>query len=450
MKSGYTPKTPFGIASIHKTISGSNAGTKPMPILYHYTSMSVMDSLLTNSQFWASNIYYLNDAEEYYKGISYLLDLFSSNKAVDNQKKKEVLQELLEDNGYSFEGVFSLSFSTQSDNLHQWITYAKEGGVCIGLDNNRLKEYMILLDGAKDEYAERVKVSDVITKARYVSKVKPQKAKDEIDNIDSMFINALKAGKESQDKDRIEQEYKSGKLTDKTKSRLKDYFRLYVSYFKNDAFKIEDEYRGVFYPLFIKHAEPPTVFYHVTPVGIVRPYIKVGFRESSMEPDVDGISPLPVRSITIGPAGNQQAVFDSVVHRVKYGTLKVWNYYDHRENDEFKNRFIEYVCGALEEYASKNATKVNQKTVKEVFDGLLEDWICETTMDPEKDLGDYSSIDHMPTCEECWNMCEEKGITDADNTKRIVAAEVLRYIRKNNYFSKEGIWVKKSQIPYVF
>ena len=40
--------------------------------LYHYTSTAVLDSLLSNATFWASNIYYLNDASEFQTGIEAL------------------------------------------------------------------------------------------------------------------------------------------------------------------------------------------------------------------------------------------------------------------------------------------------------------------------------------------------------------------------------------------
>ena len=35
---------------------------------------------------------------------------------------------------------------------------------------------------------------------------------------------------------------------------------------------------------------------------------------------------LPLKSITVGPSGSQQSVFDSIVHRIKYGETKVYDY----------------------------------------------------------------------------------------------------------------------------
>ena len=443
MSTGYTRKNPFAIAIMHRNISDNNP---PKPeILYHYTSMTVMDSLLTKSQFWASSIYYLNDAEEYYNGISYLIDLFSAEKTKSGLALKKILQSIRDDNGYSFEGMFSLSFSTQSDNLHQWITYAKEGGVCIGLDNNHLSNRIIFLDGMEDNYLG--KCSDVITKARYLSKnaIKTEKVKN-------MLKEALTVCFDEDARDKIIAEFENGELSIETESRVKDYFRLFVSYCKNAAFKMENEYRGVFYPLFAKHTVPPTIFYHVTSAGIVRPYIKVGFNE----PDVyEGICPLPIKSISIGPAGNQQAVFNSVVHRVKYGTLKTWDYWEHKENGEFKKNFIDYVCGALEEFTVRNTKKVSEEVVKGVFTGLIQDWMLQTDMryaSPEEQKT-LMSQKYMPTDDLCCKRCKKKGVfeeggqTDSKDTNE---EEILKYIRKNNYFSKEGIWVKKSQIPYVF
>ena len=83
----------------------------------------------------------------------------------------------------------------------------------------------------------------------------------------------------------------------------------------------------LFYKTYLYPCWTTLIFSHVTPSGIIRPFLKVGFKETQ---DSEGISPLPIRSIMIGPAGNQQSVFDSEVHRVRFGETNVWDYWEKR------------------------------------------------------------------------------------------------------------------------
>lgn len=56
----------------------------------------------------------------------------------------------------------------------------------------------------------------------------------------------------------------------------------------------------------------------------------------------------------IGPAGNQQSVFDSVVHRVRFGETNVWDYWEKDDCSAFKRNYMEYYCGSIQEYLKKN------------------------------------------------------------------------------------------------
>lgn len=60
------------------------------------------------------------------------------------------------------------------------------------------------------------------------------------------------------------------------------------------------------------------VQYFVMPHGVLRPYINVKFGYI-MKDSNKFIPMIPIKSIIIGPSGRQQAVFDSVVHRLVYG-----------------------------------------------------------------------------------------------------------------------------------
>ena len=96
------------INAIHKALLELRQEKAQPNDLFHYTSVTVLDSVLEHAQLWASNIFYLNDAEEYYRGISFLLGKYDSAKY---KNVKQIIEEIRNENGFSSEGVFSISFS---------------------------------------------------------------------------------------------------------------------------------------------------------------------------------------------------------------------------------------------------------------------------------------------------------------------------------------------------
>lgn len=433
MNSGRIRRNPRGIAKIHEKIAELNGLTFPHT-LYHYTSSTVLDILLKSKQFWATNIFYLNDAQEYYKGISSLSKLFA-----DNSEYLEVLEDIKQDNGCSYEGIFSVSFSQQEDNLHQWITYAKQGGVCIGLDFYLLKNYKLVLEGMKNTYATSIDCCKVLAKARYLED-KPNEWMKAINEA----INEETKSSDDGSGGRIEEA-----IVDDGKQRIKDYLRLVASYCKDSAFKIEDEYRSVFFPLFSLGFDMPKLFYYVTPAGIIRPYVKVGFLETDSSKN---LSNLPIKSITIGPAGNQQSVFDSVVHRVRFGQPNVMDYWKKKEGIGFKNNFMDYFFGSLQDYAEQNASRVGEKEIKKVYQELFEFWRSVHKKYSDTDKSKLSNKDYFPGEDECVQLIRDKNADwfAKDDSGVDRSAEIIKHIKKNHFFTKEGIWIKKSQIPYVY
>ena len=448
MYTGPAQRSPSAINAIHKTIAEASAEEAPRE-LYHYTSIKVMDSILENAQLWASNIYYLNDAEEYHRGISYLLSVFDRE---EYSAVRRLINEIRDGNGYSSEGVFTISFSTQVDNLHQWITYSKEAGVCLGFDNDLLKDYKVIYDATfKEEDSKLIygNCREVITRASYIGgecfpPEKMVKAIVDFCNVlgkPSLFVTKLQLGST---KNANETNSAADKDVDESTAKvIKDCFRLFASYCKDSAFSIEREYRAALLPLFFKQTACAKIYYYSMPSGVIRPYIKVGFQRT----DEADISPLPIKLIIIGPAGNQQSVFDSVVHRVKYGKRKVWNYWENQSDGRFKRNFIEFVCGSLEGYAIKHAKKLCKNQIEVVFNKLLANW-CQ-----ENDIKEDAA--GLPTLAECLVQFQDgekeySTYLDAAESPDTYAEDILSYIRHNNYLSKEGIWIKKSQIAYVF
>lgn len=134
-----------------------------MERVYYYTSMAVFQSLLQNIQiiegkphfmFWASNIFYMNDPQEFYYGHEMLMkvlekleyewnveDRFCVSKIWDqytSNDKEEWGHILLNEIHKQGGSPYVISFSQKEDYLPMWVHYANRGkGVCMAFADYR-------------------------------------------------------------------------------------------------------------------------------------------------------------------------------------------------------------------------------------------------------------------------------------------------------------------------
>ncbi len=103
-------------------------------ILYHYTSIHVLNEIMKSGSIWASDCRFLNDRKEF----DHAVELFIS---ILDGKEKEVMKEALffhTFNRYPF--VFCLSRSPKV--LSQWRAYADDGeGVAVGFNSRYLNSH---------------------------------------------------------------------------------------------------------------------------------------------------------------------------------------------------------------------------------------------------------------------------------------------------------------------
>lgn len=392
-------------------ISNENLGKRN---IFHYTNTEVLNIILSNATLRASHVLYLNDAEEYYKGMDVI------KKTIDSDVDFEDFNDM--------QGIFSISFSKSNDLLSQWITYAKESGVSIEFDDRLLslrdEEGMPrFVFGIEDDSSKEDKIytnlvfdtSKVLHEIIYVSEY------------------------EEKIRDKIKESYKKTCETDISGMPL------YATYIKDQSFEAEKEIRAAFiYHQLIESLDKnakkycPKLNYYRTDKGILRPFINVQFlyfTEKDRNDSGEYTSMLPLKSITIGPSGNQQAVFDSVVHRIKYGEIAVYDYSD--DDELFKTNFDSYLNDIHNWMAMKGHFNVSLNTalVKEsdIWDAIKEQLIHQWKNNfPDKGyLIDKTDSDDL--------------VSDSEDIKYIV-----KEINKHFYFSKEGIIIKKSKIPYIF
>lgn len=292
---------------IHQFISPTDSNYKS---LFHYTSVGVMDSILKNGEFWASNIYYQNDAMEYYEGVTCLENIFSEQPII-----RTFLKGIKKENGFSSEGIFTISFSGESDNLHQWITYARESGICIELDGKMIKNTSLFYHTTDDHIEAYCDSKSLIKKVKYTSKNKdtPQEILERIfsttfqlkkdKSLNGIYVDKAKSKYTSPDNyndpginDAVNG-YEIPNFNNNVDENLInilnnyqidtiEYLKTYASYCKNSYFYDENEYRAVIYPVFAKSSnnerfETPKIDYLVKDNGIIRPYMKVFFNKNN-------------------------------------------------------------------------------------------------------------------------------------------------------------------------
>lgn len=109
-------------------------------ILYHYTSAQGFLGILQSRTLWASHILFQNDLREGKIAFSVFDELLNNEKVTkDRSLFDNDILELIREAVKS--GVYTLSFSSDGDDLNMWRGYANEPfGLCIGFDRDCLLE----------------------------------------------------------------------------------------------------------------------------------------------------------------------------------------------------------------------------------------------------------------------------------------------------------------------
>lgn len=115
-----------------------------MSSLYHYTSGSSLLGILQSETFWATDIRFLNDYEELNRGLD-VFERFAEGLLKDLKEEREHLSEMLRilvgniRRNANLTLINLVSFSTEPDNLRQWMAYGNSGsGYCIEFDSDLL------------------------------------------------------------------------------------------------------------------------------------------------------------------------------------------------------------------------------------------------------------------------------------------------------------------------
>lgn len=405
--------------------------------LYHYTDTNVLDCLLSKAEFRATNIFYLNDKNEYKLGIKRLLKCIEEMSEMASQDKEKcirILNNMLFEDGKSIGGLYTISFSKRSDSLHQWITYAKQSGVAIELDKdlvlplikNELPPLNFQTQLINDEYAPcTLSIVDMIYKDEDVKKLFPIIV-ESINNISNSQWGV-----------------------EEKEACYNILIRLYSSYIKDSAFGEESETRITVMPVIFanQYEQMYKINYFRMQSGVLRPYINIKICN-----DKNDEACLPLKSITVGPSGVQQTIYDSVVHRVKYGKCNIYNYFVNNRN-AFLINFYNYLLEAnsmLSPIKEIHLEWNDGKSIEQLFE-IVENF----------DKTEIEKINLAKALIYDWIKCNEKYLSmlgvsvgdlkkfDSEYSKNDIQ-DKIRETKQNLYFTKDGILIRKSKIPYIF
>jgi hypothetical protein len=117
-------------------------GQKSNPkVLYHYTSIDSFKNVVREGRIRATRYDQMNDTSEITLGAERLLEAVTAHEVNDDLREyKKFLIQAIDDYRQNTLEVYVLSFSAVEDSLEQWRAYAKNGGVAIGFDFEKVQK----------------------------------------------------------------------------------------------------------------------------------------------------------------------------------------------------------------------------------------------------------------------------------------------------------------------
>jgi hypothetical protein len=152
------------------------------PVLYHYTSMSGLLSVVETGHIWATNIRYLNDASESQQIWKFVVQRLRKRLDTADKPTSERLLQILhlaEQPRESFPD-FVACFSEEKDLLSQWRSCCPNGnGVSIGFDTRALwSQWVADAGGGKSAF-----VGHQLSKVRYLPEESDATLDEAIDSL---------------------------------------------------------------------------------------------------------------------------------------------------------------------------------------------------------------------------------------------------------------------------
>lgn len=386
-----------------------------MQKMYYYTSTDTMKEILTNANIFATNLEYMNDAQEYTNGLEQIKKLLCDKEAVANWKKsnprfapieidEQMVKERLSDdalkNYRDNPTRYSISFCKEKDLLSQWTTYAKESGVSIEMEFELERDTDFL--AYKIDTKVKKRTEKMLSRPKpivYYTRGRGKKSSD----VENQLLTQIFEGAENESLE----EYISSQW-------------YYISNFvKVYDFYQENEYRLLFD---ISNNLDIRIDYRMDK-HVIKPYLDLEFPKG-----------WPITEIIVGPGFNQAIVYKSVLFFLNHASVKTSAVSTQRQ---LKKQIESFFKG--------------ESTIQSIWN------VTEPTVLRETEMGTV-----------IWKMMEELRKLDNDNEtdfklryryRDLVnkAVEELTGMKevcseyfKNSSYTLSGIILSCSSIPYIY
>lgn len=277
--------------------------------VYHYTDINGFKGILENHCFWASNIRFMNDSEEFEDGLSLCNNVIDSllgdEKNEENRKYFNVLRTVLNkdyagriSNEFSNNDIFVICFCTNGDLLSQWRGYGKGSGISIGFDASSLWGLNFADKTVYDTIINDKKEANLQTIPTFLRGMLKRVVYDKTEKI-SIIKEIIDIGLKSEFPNPSS---KAEANAEGVASALKPLIPL----FKNSSFEEEKECRFIWHFGKLSKGNPKIFFREKN--AILLPYIQLKMLDyNSM-----ALKYLPIKDIVVGPGKNQNHTIESI------------------------------------------------------------------------------------------------------------------------------------------
>ena len=258
--------------------------------IYHYTKPEKLLNIISNKTLRLSNVLYLNDKAEVSYTYRLIVDLIKENPQLNNELYSKVIEYFTKkykhiidgDNELYQQEYYTISFSTEKDNLILWNNYSKEKtytGYNLGFDINDL-----MCDIYKKQY------NAICGCIIYDEKKQKAIIRAILKHWNKKYERALSALKYK----KLAKKLRLENIT----FELIDILSLISVFFKKNEFQDEEEYRIVIvnHTQFGELPEPTKI---IEKNGLFVPYIEYKFPKRAL------------KSINIGPTMNESIFYTS-------------------------------------------------------------------------------------------------------------------------------------------
>lgn len=393
--------------------------------MYYYTSTDTMCKILQNGNMFATNLNYMNDAQEYINGleeirklcldVDFVRSVYPENtsgitdqmiKALEKEMAEEKLDEYRESNTR-----YSISFCKDRDLLSQWTTYARESGVSIEMAFDMDQDVCFKFDNAAPDAG---KTPEIEYSAR------PREI---------LYLTKGRGGNDYAEKGKevLRRMFPDGYQEGDTDSKLSETWKENSVYIKQYDFYQEKEYRIAFdYMKLNVEAGWPRIDYR-TDKHVMKPYL-----------DVKCENGWPIISVMVGPGFNQQVVYRSVKFFLDHAQIQSSGLYSRKQWGEQIKRYLEDVLPIVprerkldEQIPNEQEWVNNRRKLLDICRALVENAYCDNKIEENERNRLYELVSELSHT--YFNILAEKE-SESDRP----------------YFSKNGIILERSKIPYIF